>query len=169
MAKKWIAAGLVGLAIPEQHGGMEVEDYRFRMVISEELARVGAASVNATFGVHDDIVLAYLLDLGTPEQLERWLPPMASGDSIGAIGMTEPAAGSVRANTSTLSAWKPFVMKVFEPFSTQSSPSRTAFVRMPCRSLPASGSVMPIAPIEVPAAIGGSHCSSCSGVPRSSR
>ena len=88
------AAGLVGLAIPEQHGGMEVEDYRFRMVISEELARVGAASVNATFGVHDDIVLAYLLDLGTPEQLERWLPPMASGDSIGAIGMTEPDAGS---------------------------------------------------------------------------
>ena len=34
------AAGLVGLAIPEQHGGMEVEDYRFRLVISEELARV---------------------------------------------------------------------------------------------------------------------------------
>ena len=88
------AAGLVGLAIPEQYGGMEVEDYRFRMVISEELAKVGAASVNATFGVHDDIVLAYLLDLGTPEQLERWLPPMASGESIAAIGMTEPDAGS---------------------------------------------------------------------------
>lgn len=87
-------AGMVGLAIPERFGGMEVDDYRFRMVISEELARVGAASVNATFGVHDDIVLAYLLDLGTPEQLERWLPPMAAGTSIAAIGMTEPDAGS---------------------------------------------------------------------------
>ncbi|WP_072314938.1 acyl-CoA dehydrogenase family protein [Agrococcus sp. Marseille-P2731] len=88
------AAGLVGLAIPEQYGGMGVDDYRFRMIISEELSRVGAASVNATFGVHDDIVLAYLLDLCTPEQLERWLPPMATGDSIAAIGMTEPDAGS---------------------------------------------------------------------------
>ena len=39
-------------------------------------------------------MLAYLLDLGTPEQLERWLPPMAAGTSIGAIGMTEPGAGS---------------------------------------------------------------------------
>ncbi|WP_413317093.1 acyl-CoA dehydrogenase family protein [Agrococcus sp. 1P02AA] len=87
-------AGLVGLAIPEQHGGMGVDDYRFRMIISEELSKVGAASVNATFGVHDDIVLAYLLDLCTPEQLERWLPPMATGDSIAAIGMTEPDAGS---------------------------------------------------------------------------
>lgn len=88
------AAGLVGLAIPEQYGGMEVDDYRFRMIISEELTRVGAASVNATFGVHDDIVLAYLLDLATDEQKDRWLPPMASGDSIAAIGMTEPDAGS---------------------------------------------------------------------------
>ncbi len=87
-------AGMVGLAIPERFGGMEVADYRFRMVLSEELARVGAASINATFGVHDDIVLPYLMDLGTPEQLERWLPPMASGDSIGAVGMTEPDAGS---------------------------------------------------------------------------
>ncbi|WP_347754668.1 acyl-CoA dehydrogenase family protein [Agrococcus sp. ProA11] len=87
-------AGMVGLAIPERFGGMEVDDYRFRMVISEELSKVGAAAVNATFGVHDDIVLAYLLDLGTPEQLERWLPPMAAGTSIAAIGMTEPDAGS---------------------------------------------------------------------------
>ncbi|SDS18221.1 acyl-CoA dehydrogenase family protein [Agrococcus carbonis] len=87
-------AGMVGLAIPEEYGGMGVDDYRFRLVISEELSRVGAASVNATFGVHDDIVLAYLLDLATPEQRERWLPAMASGDSIAAIGMTEPDAGS---------------------------------------------------------------------------
>ncbi|ERG63277.1 hypothetical protein L332_02265 [Agrococcus pavilionensis RW1] len=87
-------AGLIGIAVPEEHGGMGVDDYRFRMVISEEFARIGAASVNATLGVHDDIVLPYLMDLGTPEQLERWLPPMAAGTSIGAIGMTEPGAGS---------------------------------------------------------------------------
>ncbi|WP_206448139.1 acyl-CoA dehydrogenase family protein [Agrococcus sp. KRD186] len=87
-------AGMVGLAIPEQYGGMGIDDYRFRMIISEELSKVGAASVNATFGVHDDIVLSYLIDLGTPEQLATWLPPMAAGTSIGAIGMTEPDAGS---------------------------------------------------------------------------
>lgn len=87
-------AGMVGLAIPEQYGGMGIDDYRFRMIISEELSKVGAASINATFGVHDDIVLSYLIDLGTPEQLATWLPPMAAGTSIGAIGMTEPDAGS---------------------------------------------------------------------------
>ncbi len=87
-------AGLIGIAIPERFGGMEVDDYRFRMVISEELARVGAAALNATLGVHDDIVIPYLLDLASPEQQERWLPGMAAGTSIGAIGMTEPGAGS---------------------------------------------------------------------------
>jgi acyl-CoA dehydrogenase len=87
-------AGLIGIAIPERFDGMEVADYRFRMVISEEFARVGAASLNATLGVHDDIVIPYLLDLATPEQQQRWLPAMAAGTSIGAVGMTEPEAGS---------------------------------------------------------------------------
>jgi long-chain-acyl-CoA dehydrogenase len=86
--------GLVGLAIPEAYGGMGVDDYRFRMVINEELSRAQAPSVNAAFGVHDDIVIAYLLDLATDEQRERWLPGMVDGTRLSAVAMTEPGAGS---------------------------------------------------------------------------
>ena len=60
------------------------------------------------------------------------------------------ASGSVRATTITRSALIPLVMNVFEPLSTQPSPSLRAVVRMPCRSLPAPGSVIAIAVISSP-------------------
>lgn len=86
--------GLMGLAIPERYGGMGLTDYRYRMVMSEELARARAGSLNAAFGVHDDIVIPYLLDLATNEQRERWLPGMVDGSRLSAVAMTEPGAGS---------------------------------------------------------------------------
>ena len=60
----------------------------------EELARVCAASLSSGFGLQDDIAIPYIVDLGTEEQKARWLPPMATGECIGAIAMTEPGAGS---------------------------------------------------------------------------
>ncbi len=87
-------AGLIALDIPEQYGGMDLHDWRFRMVVAEELNMAAAPSLTIAFAVHDDLVLPYLLDLATDEQKERWLPRMASGEWIGAIGMTEPGAGS---------------------------------------------------------------------------
>ena len=93
----WLAAGkqsIIGHLIPERFGGLGTEDYRFRAVVTEELAKVGAASVSSGFGLQDDIAIPYIVDLGTEEQLQRWLPPMASGEAIGAIAMTEPGAGS---------------------------------------------------------------------------
>jgi alkylation response protein AidB-like acyl-CoA dehydrogenase len=93
----WLAAGkqnIIGHLIPEKLGGLGTQDYRFRAVVTEELAKVGAASVSSGFGLQDDIAIPYLVDLGTDEQQERWLPPMASGEAIGAIAMTEPGAGS---------------------------------------------------------------------------
>lgn len=87
-------AGLIALDIPEQYGGMDLHDWRFRMVVAEELNMAAAPSLTIAFAVHDDLVLPYLLDLATDEQKERWLPKMASGEWIGAIGMTEPGAGS---------------------------------------------------------------------------
>ena len=87
--------GLLGLTIPEQDGGTGTEqDYRYRVVLSEELARVGATPLSVGFAVSSDLVAPYLVDLGTPEQKERWLPGLASGRLIGAIAMTEPGAGS---------------------------------------------------------------------------
>ncbi|HEY1971897.1 MAG TPA: acyl-CoA dehydrogenase family protein [Pseudonocardia sp.] len=86
--------GIYGLEIPELHGGSGESDYRYRMVVNEELSEVGATSLNMTFGLQDDLVLHYLVDLGDPEQQARWLPGFAAGNTVGALAMTEPAAGS---------------------------------------------------------------------------
>jgi alkylation response protein AidB-like acyl-CoA dehydrogenase len=92
----WRAAGeqgLLGLEIPDEVGGSEAGDFRFNAVFAEELSKVSAALASCV-GIHSDIVAPYIVDLGTPEQKERWLPGMASGEILAAIGMTEPGGGS---------------------------------------------------------------------------
>jgi alkylation response protein AidB-like acyl-CoA dehydrogenase len=86
--------GLIGLLVPPEFGGQGVADYRYRCVVMEELARVGAASLSAGFAMQDDIVIPYLARFGTDDQRARWLPGLAAGESIAGIAMTEPAAGS---------------------------------------------------------------------------
>ncbi|MGD9958287.1 acyl-CoA dehydrogenase family protein [Nocardioides sp.] len=87
--------GIIGLSTPEEYGGAGQErDYRFRNVVHEEFAKVFATSLSSSFSLHDDIVLPYFAALGTAEQKQRWLPSLASGESIGAIAMTEPETGS---------------------------------------------------------------------------
>ncbi len=88
------AQGLLGIAAPTEHGGAGERDYRYRMVLIEEFARVGAASFNAGLCAQDDLVVPYLIDLGTPEQQKAWLPRLVAGEAIGALAMTEPGAGS---------------------------------------------------------------------------
>ena len=91
----WVEAGkqgLLGFAAPEEHGGAGVRDFRYNAVLTEEVARVGATGVG--FGLHNDIVLPYLLDLCSEEQKARWLPRFCTGETITAIAMTEPGAGS---------------------------------------------------------------------------
>jgi alkylation response protein AidB-like acyl-CoA dehydrogenase len=93
----WLAAGkqsLIGMGVPEEYGGVGTGDFRYRCVMMEEFARVGATSISSGFGLQDDIAIPYIVDLATDEQKARWLPPMAAGECIGAIAMTEPAAGS---------------------------------------------------------------------------
>ncbi len=93
----WLAAGangILGLAVPEQYGGGGEPDFRYAMVVAEELAAIGATSYLLGLRLQDDIVLPYLLDLCTEEQKQRWLPGAASGEKVLAIAMTEPGAGS---------------------------------------------------------------------------
>jgi len=101
----WLAAGkqgLLGLSVPEEYGGPNELDYRFRVVIQSEIARVGASALQSGFSTNDDIVLNYLLRHATDEQKQRWLPGFVTGATIGAIAMSEPAAGSdLRAITTT--------------------------------------------------------------------
>ena len=88
------AQGLLGLRVAEEYGGGGVPDYRFRVALIEESARVGATSMAAGFSTHSDIAVPYVEDLANPEQAKRWLPGMADGSKIGAIAMTEPGTGS---------------------------------------------------------------------------
>ena len=92
----WVEAGkqgFLGLDIPEEFGGAGAEDYRFNAVFAEEISRFNAA-VASCFGIHADVCPPYIVDLGTDEQKQRWLPGMASGEKICAIAMTEPGGGS---------------------------------------------------------------------------
>lgn len=87
-------AGLYALQVPEEHGGSGVDDYRYRLVVGEEVARANAISFGVTLGLQDDLFLAYLLGRADEEQKKRWLPGFAAGDLIGALAMTEPGTGS---------------------------------------------------------------------------
>jgi alkylation response protein AidB-like acyl-CoA dehydrogenase len=84
--------GFLGMDVPEQYGGGGVKDFRYNAVLDEEIVRVGASGVG--WGLHNDVVAPYLLELATDGQKERWLPGFCSGEIITAIAMTEPAAGS---------------------------------------------------------------------------
>src|SRR3546814_17331548 len=71
-----------------------MRDYRFRNVVYEELMRAGGASLASGFSLQDDILIPYVVAMGTEEQKQRWLPDMCAGRSIMAVAMTEPGHGS---------------------------------------------------------------------------
>ncbi len=84
--------GFLCMRVPEEYGGAGVADYRYNLIVNEELTRAGASGPG--FSLQSDIVLPYLLRLANAEQKRRWLPGMVSGEWITAIAMTEPGAGS---------------------------------------------------------------------------
>ncbi len=87
------AQGMLGLAIPEEYGGAGADDFRFNAVLTEEMAKVGAWMPTCV-GIHADITAPYIVELGTEEQKQRWLPGVAAGELLLGIGMTEPSGGS---------------------------------------------------------------------------
>lgn len=86
--------GLLGFSVSPEHGGPGVDDYRYNAILVEEVNRAGAAAEGISFTLQNDVVLPYLTDLTTPEQQARWLPGVVTGQSVLAIAMTEPGAGS---------------------------------------------------------------------------
>ncbi|WER50908.1 acyl-CoA dehydrogenase family protein [Cupriavidus sp. WKF15] len=88
----WHAFGQMGFLLPEieeAHGGAGAS-LAYQLVVQDELAR---AEVPATTAVHS-IATHYILDYGTPEQKQRWLPKLVSGEMLAGIAMTEPGCGS---------------------------------------------------------------------------
>lgn len=90
----WRKAGDMGLLccnLPEEYGGAGA-DWLYNVIVIEELARAGMSGPG--FMVHSEMVAPYVLAWGSEEVKRSWLPRMATGEAIGAIGITEPSAGS---------------------------------------------------------------------------
>lgn len=87
-------AGILGFTIPEEYGGGGADDFRFNAIMGEEFARYPVSDGLAGLTMANDITIPYFIDLTTPEQKQRWLPGIASGELITAIAMTEPGTGS---------------------------------------------------------------------------
>ena len=85
--------GFFGLRIPEEHGGVGLGTLA-TVVFAEELGRSTFGGFTITVLVHTDLATPYVLHFGTEEQKARWLPAMANGKLLTAIGVTEPDAGS---------------------------------------------------------------------------
>ena len=85
--------GFFGLRIPEEHGGIGLGALA-SVVFAEELGRSTYGGFTITVLVHTDLAVPYLTNFGSDEQKARWLPAMAGGQVLTAIGVTEPDAGS---------------------------------------------------------------------------
>lgn len=86
--------GLLGFPVPEEFGGPGVDDFRYNAIVIEETARTGAAAEAIAFSLQNDVVLPYLVEMTDDEQKARWLPGVVAGETVLAIAMTEPGAGS---------------------------------------------------------------------------
>ena len=95
------ASGFLGMEVPESLGGGGVKDFRFNVVIAEELQRADVNSVGLGLTLHNDICLPYFLHLTNDEQKARWLPGICAGELITAVAMTEPGIGSDLASMTT--------------------------------------------------------------------
>jgi len=93
--------GFVGMSIPEEHGGGGTKDFRFNAIIGDELARANIGGGGLGVTLHNDITTPYFIEYCNPEQAQRWLPGIASGELITAIAMTEPGTGSDLAAVAT--------------------------------------------------------------------
>lgn len=93
------ASGLLGIGIPAKYGGSDT-DYISLGIVCEELERADT-SARVVLSVHSGLHCLTLLQWGTEEQKQRWLPDLAKGKKVGAFGLTEPNAGSDAANIKT--------------------------------------------------------------------
>jgi len=93
--------GFVGFNLPESHGGGGSDDFRFNVIVNEELQYAGLGGAGNGITLVNDILAPYFIELSTAEQRDRWLPGLASGDLISAVAMTEPGTGSDLASIAT--------------------------------------------------------------------
>ena len=84
--------GVLGITVEEEYGGAAM-GYLAHMVAMEEISRA-SASVGLSYGAHSNLCVNQMRRNGTPEQRQRYLPKLISGEHVGALAMSEPGAGS---------------------------------------------------------------------------
>ncbi len=92
-------AGLLCMNVPEAYGGGGVDDFRYNVILAEEMARANCTGPG--FSLQTDVAVPYILHFGNEEQKRRWLPKLCSGEQIIAIAMTEPSGGTDLAGMKT--------------------------------------------------------------------
>jgi len=95
------ASGFCGIDAPEEYGGGGVRDFRFNVVIAEEIQAAGLNAAGLGLTLHNDTCMPYFREYANDEQRARWLPGIVAGELITAIAMTEPGIGSDLASMST--------------------------------------------------------------------
>ncbi|MFP4501345.1 MAG: acyl-CoA dehydrogenase family protein [Candidatus Hydrogenedentota bacterium] len=91
----WRTAGETGMLcmdVPEAYGGLGLEDYRYNLVVAEELIAYGGSG--AGIPVHTDMAVPYITKFGSEEQKQKYLPRLVTGELIASVAMTEPDTGS---------------------------------------------------------------------------
>ncbi|WP_394670961.1 acyl-CoA dehydrogenase family protein [uncultured Acinetobacter sp.] len=85
--------GFLCVDLPEEYGGYGVPTH-YSLMLVEESARTGYGALSTAISCHSEIAAPYILNIGSEAQKQYWLPKMVTGEVVGAIGMTEPGAGS---------------------------------------------------------------------------
>jgi alkylation response protein AidB-like acyl-CoA dehydrogenase len=93
--------GMLAMQVPEEYGGAGVDDFRFNQILAEEVGIAGVGGAGLGITLHNDICLPYFLHFADEPQRARWLPGIADGSLITALGMTEPEIGSDLASMRT--------------------------------------------------------------------
>jgi alkylation response protein AidB-like acyl-CoA dehydrogenase len=90
------ALGLMGVFVPEQYGGSGLSYFEYKIII-EEIAKV-CGSIGLSVAAHNSLCIGHILSFGNEEQKHKYLPKLASGEWLGAWGLTEPNTGSDAGN-----------------------------------------------------------------------
>ena len=93
-------AGMLCVDMPEEYGAAAAS-FEVNQLIEWELSRLGYGGLGSGYNIHSNIVGPYINRFGTQGQKSQWLPKLISGEAVGALGMTEPGAGSDLANIRT--------------------------------------------------------------------
>jgi len=102
--EKMAKAGLLGIIVPTQYGGAN-GNYQMYIKAVEELSK-HCATTGVILSAHTSLCVAPILEYGTEEQKSKYLPKLASGEWLGAFGLTEPNAGTDAGNQQTVAIEK---------------------------------------------------------------